>query len=59
MTISIETAQNVNITYKPAGLLPRIIATVIDLCLLTGIFILCCYMLEMCNLIFNFFKKLR
>jgi hypothetical protein len=25
----------------------------------TGIFILCCYMLEMCNLIFNFFKKLR
>ena len=41
MTISIETAQNVNITYKPAGLLPRIIATVIDLCLLTGIFILC------------------
>lgn len=41
MNISIETAQNVSITYKPAGLLPRMIATLIDICLTTGILLLC------------------
>ena len=40
MDITINTAQNVGITYKPAGLMPRIIATVIDLALLGGVFIL-------------------
>lgn len=41
MDITINTAQNVGITYKPAGLMPRIIATVIDLALLGGVCLLC------------------
>lgn len=41
MNISIHTAQNVTIAYKPAGLVPRIAATAIDLLLLGGIYILC------------------
>lgn len=40
-TVCIETAQNVNIAYKPAGLVLRIGATLIDLLLLGGIFLLC------------------
>lgn len=41
MDISIHTAQNVNIAYKPAGLVNRIGATLIDLSLLGGIYLLC------------------
>lgn len=40
MEITIQTAQNVNISYKPAGLVNRIGATVIDLSLLGGVYIL-------------------
>lgn len=41
MDISIHTAQNINIAYKPAGLLNRIAATLIDLSFLGGICLIC------------------
>ena len=41
MDISIHTAQNVNIAYKPAGLVNRIGATMMDLALLGGVYLLC------------------
>lgn len=42
MEIAINTAQNVDIAFKPAGLLNRIAATIIDLSLLGGIFLIFC-----------------
>lgn len=41
MDITVHTAQNVNITYQPAGLLNRIGATLIDFAFMGGISILC------------------
>lgn len=37
MNISVRTAQNVDIEYAPAGLLDRILATLIDYCAIAGI----------------------
>ncbi len=54
MHLSINTAQNVNITCQPAGLAYRICATLLDSICMTGIFLLVSYLSTITNVYFMY-----
>ncbi len=54
MHLSINTAQNVNITCHPAGLAYRICATLLDSICITGIFLLVSYLSTITNVYFMY-----